>query len=615
MGQQLGGYTILQRIGRGGMGDVFLAQHRRVARRAAVKVLIPELSQKATVLDRFFNEARATSLIKHPGIVEILDCDVLDGQAFIIMEFLDGESLGAYLHRTGPLPADMPFFLGMATAVAGAVGAAHATGIIHRDLKPDNVYLHLSGVADPAVTVKVLDFGIAKLIQQDAGPSQTSTGMLLGTPAYMSPEQCRGAGRVDARSDIYSLGCIFYESLLGWPPFVREGMGDLIIAHVSETPEAPAVRVQGLAPEVNALVMRMLAKNADDRPQTMDAVAAELAACARKMGIAVERILLPRAPVERPGPSAETGPTQAQSAATPAPAAPSGRGTMPLRPAIGSGPIAVGGGGAQSSLSGPVPMRSPAGASHAGHAGDDDFELPQPPTGAGGTRVLERPKPTTFSSAASEIGRLPPAAPRGPRGMVMGLGAAAVLLVGGAVVFLGTRGGPSKTTAAGPADVVAPAVAVAAATAPATKAPVETSPPNSGQPAGPETAPAAVPETVRIDIQGVPARTALTVDGRPGTLPVVLPYGSQVHHIVLRPPNAPERKLDVDGSRDRLIELVFDDPAAAAAAAAAAATKSVAKGGRERTGDKDSGRRSRRGAAAEEKLAPGSSDREAITDL
>ncbi|MEA2699495.1 MAG: eukaryotic-like serine/threonine-protein kinase [Myxococcales bacterium] len=211
VGQQLGGYTILHKIGQGGMGDVYFAQHRRVARRAAVKVLLPELSQKATVLDRFFNEARATSLIKHPGIVEILDCDVLDDQAFIIMEYLEGESLGEYLNRTGALGQDLPFLLGVATSIASAVGAAHATGIIHRDLKPDNVYLHLASASDLTVTVKILDFGIAKLAQQEGGTNQTKTGMLLGTPAYMSPEQCRGAGQVDLRSDIYSLGCIFYE--------------------------------------------------------------------------------------------------------------------------------------------------------------------------------------------------------------------------------------------------------------------------------------------------------------------------------------------------------------------------------------------------------------------
>src|SRR3569833_1717417 len=215
-GEQIGGYTVMHLLGRGGMGEVYLAQHRRVARRAAGMVLAPELSQNASVLDRFFNEARAASLIRHPGIVEILDCDLYDGQAYIVMEYLDGESLGGYLFRTGPLERDLPFLIGAGTAVASAVGAAHSTGIIHRDLKPDNIYLHL-GPSDGAVVVKILDFGIAKRALQDAAPSQTNTGVLLGTPTYMSPEQCRGAGRVDNRSDIYSLGCILFAAACGFP--------------------------------------------------------------------------------------------------------------------------------------------------------------------------------------------------------------------------------------------------------------------------------------------------------------------------------------------------------------------------------------------------------------
>ena len=332
VGQQLGGYTILHKIGQGGMGDVYFAQHRRVARRAAVKVLLPELSQKATVLDRFFNEARATSLIKHPGIVEILDCDVLDDQAFIIMEYLEGESLGEYLNRTGALGQDLPFLLGVATSIAGAVGAAHATGIIHRDLKPDNVYLHLASASDPTVTVKILDFGIAKLAQQEGGTNQTKTGMLLGTPAYMSPEQCRGAGQVDLRSDIYSLGCILYELVCGAPPFVHEGAGDMIIAHVSEPPEPPINRVPGMSPAMNALILRMLSKKPEQRPQTMDDVAAELAACAATMGLVLDKPLRPRLPVERPATAAQFSSTQV---------APGGIPRSQVTPLPGSGAIAA----------------------------------------------------------------------------------------------------------------------------------------------------------------------------------------------------------------------------------------------------------------------------------
>src|SRR3954468_5940013 len=293
-GQQIGGYTVLHLLGQGGMGEVYLAQHRRVARRAAIKVLRPELSQNAAVLDRFFNEARSTSLIRHPGIVEILDCDLYLGQAYIVMEFLEGESFGGYLYRTGPLDRDLPFFYCVATAVATAVGAAHATGIIHRDLKPDNIFLHLPSLTAPVVTTKILDFGIAKLAQQEGSHSQTATGVVLGTPTYMSPEQCRGAGHVDSRADMYSLGCIFYEAVTGAAPFVREGFGDLIVAHVGEAPRPPRQRGAAIGPELEALILRMLAKSPDDRPQNMDEVVTALTACARIANIEVNAPLRPR---------------------------------------------------------------------------------------------------------------------------------------------------------------------------------------------------------------------------------------------------------------------------------------------------------------------------------
>jgi len=222
VGSRVGGYTVLHQLGQGGMGQVFLAQHHRIARRAAVKVLLPELSANESVVERFFTEARATSLIRHPGIVEVLDCDVRDGQAYIVMEHLQGESVADYLERIGGLVGDTAFALAVVAQVAQAVGAAHAAGIVHRDLKPDNVFLSISNT-DGRVVPKVLDFGIAKLAERGSA-THTRTGAVLGTPAYMSPEQCRGGSKVvDGRSDVYSLGCILYEMLCGEPPFVRDG--------------------------------------------------------------------------------------------------------------------------------------------------------------------------------------------------------------------------------------------------------------------------------------------------------------------------------------------------------------------------------------------------------
>ncbi|HVR64886.1 MAG TPA: protein kinase [Polyangia bacterium] len=612
VGQQLGGYTILHRIGQGGMGDVYLAQHRRVARKAAVKVLLPELSQKATVLDRFFNEARATSLIKHPGIVEILDCDVLDDQAFIIMEYLEGESLGEYLHRTGALVTDLPFLLGVAAGIASAVGAAHATGIIHRDLKPDNVYLHLGGATDPTVTVKILDFGIAKLVQQDGGSGthQTKTGMLLGTPAYMSPEQCRGAGQVDLRSDIYSLGCILYELVCGAPPFVHEGSGDMIIAHVSEPPQPPLGRVPGMPPALNALIMHMLAKKPDQRPQTMDAVLEALAACAVSLGIGIDRPMRPRVPVERPVIAAQFSSTQVgpggvpRSQITPLP----GSGPLspmamrPQTPYPASGPSRPG--------TGPQAVLEPRSRTRPATGPNAVLESPSGPlVGPGGTRVMEAVRPTTtMGSAAAEIAdtsdRLPAAAPA-KRGKTFAVAAAAVVLVGGAIAAFGMRGGaPARTTTA--ATATEPAIAAAPPPAPQQLPPAAEPAPAPQPPAAQPPAPAP-PATVRIDLQGIPARTTITVDGQAATLPLQLPRGSAVHQIVLRPPSGSERRLEIDGTKDRLVELMFDKHAPGEASA------SRASGGGEST-HRSSGSGSSHGAGTSKKK-PGASDREAITDI
>ena len=316
VGSRVGGYTVIRLLGRGGMGQVFLAEHQRIARRVAVKVLLPELSANESVIERFFTEARATSLIRHPGIVEVLDCDVLDNQAFIVMEFLEGESLAGYLARVGSLGGDLGFALAVVGQVADAVGAAHASEIVHRDLKPDNIFLCASS-RHARVVPKVLDFGIAKLAVQGVA-GQTKTGMLMGTPAYMSPEQCRGGSKaVDGRSDVYSLGCIFYEVLCGQPPFVRDGAGELIVAHVAEPPEDPRKLVPELPPAIAGLVLRMLGKNVQDRPPDMGSVSAEIARCLAALGLTCPLgEIYPRQAVEVPHIPGGLGPL-----ATPTPGA------------------------------------------------------------------------------------------------------------------------------------------------------------------------------------------------------------------------------------------------------------------------------------------------------
>ena len=276
-GEIIGNYRIVRRIGGGGMGDVYLGEHVHMGRSAAVKVLLPELSTQEQAVARFFDEARATARLRHPGIIEVLDCGLHSGAAYIVMEYLVGETLGDYLARTGSLVEHPRAVAAVAGQIADALAAAHESGIIHRDLKPDNLFLCASPESAAAVRVKVLDFGIAKLLGPKTGEARrTRTGSLLGTPLYMSPEQCRGSSQIDFRTDIYSLGCIIFEMMAAVPPFVREGFGDLIIAHVSEQPPDLAKVAPSVSPVLGQLVGRMLAKDPAQRPASMRELAREM---------------------------------------------------------------------------------------------------------------------------------------------------------------------------------------------------------------------------------------------------------------------------------------------------------------------------------------------------
>src|SRR6185312_6524854 len=180
IGQTLGSYTIVERIGAGGMGEVYLAKHRRIERQAAIKLLLPALSRDPDIVNRFFNEARATSLITHPGIVQIYDCDVHEDRAYIVMEYLEGANVNAALVRNGAFDIGMAAWI--IAQLADALAAAHAKGIVHRDLKPENVFLAQDPLRPGTTVVKILDFGIAKLSDRSGPTSHTRTGSILGTP-------------------------------------------------------------------------------------------------------------------------------------------------------------------------------------------------------------------------------------------------------------------------------------------------------------------------------------------------------------------------------------------------------------------------------------------------
>ncbi len=265
IGEQFGNYRAVSLLGEGGMGAVYLAEHPGIGRRVAVKVLHKNYIRDESLLTRFLNEARAANAIRHPNIIEILDSGTIaDGTPFLVMELLEGESLGTRIRRVGALA--IPTAVEFAYQTASALGAAHKKGIVHRDLKPDNLFVIPDPHEPERERIKVLDFGIAKLQQGSAGDSvKTRTGTLMGTPIYMSPEQCRGTRTVDHRSDIYSLGIIFFEMLCGQPPFVSEGFGELVNMHLNVPAPAPSTQRADIPPSIDAVVLKMLAKNPDDR--------------------------------------------------------------------------------------------------------------------------------------------------------------------------------------------------------------------------------------------------------------------------------------------------------------------------------------------------------------
>ena len=278
IGQRFGNYRATALLGEGGMGVVYLAEHPSIGRQVAIKVLRAELGHDEQALARFINEARAANSIRHPNIIEILDSGITDnGISYLVMELLRGEPLTARIKRMGRLPPQDAVALVIQTA--SALGAAHAKGIVHRDLKPDNLFVVPSETVPGTEHIKVLDFGIAKLqTTAPGGHVKTRTGSLMGTPVYMSPEQCLGTKEVDWRSDIYSLGAILYELLTGTPPFTSEGFGALLNMHLNQAPRPLRQIESAITPGLELAALKMLAKKPDDRFQSMAEVQSALAA-------------------------------------------------------------------------------------------------------------------------------------------------------------------------------------------------------------------------------------------------------------------------------------------------------------------------------------------------
>lgn len=267
-GQRYGGrYEITSPIASGGMAEVFLARDQLLDRQVALKVLHPEFSRDQSFIERFRREARAAASLNDPRIVSVFDWGADDGTYYIVMEFVDGSSLRQLIENEGPLEPERAAEI--ASDVCAALHFAHQQGIVHRDIKPANIAI------TPGGQTKVMDFGIARR-SRDSGQTVTQTGTVIGTAAYLSPEQAQGLS-VDARSDVYSTGIVLYEMLTGDVPFKGETAVAVAYKHVKEIPAPPSQQNAAISSDLDAVVMKALAKVPENRYQSADELRADLA--------------------------------------------------------------------------------------------------------------------------------------------------------------------------------------------------------------------------------------------------------------------------------------------------------------------------------------------------
>src|SRR5262245_38386591 len=274
IGRTLNHFKILDRLGKGGMAEVYVAEDLKLKRKVALKVLPEEMARDSARLERFQREAETIAALNHPNIVTIFSVEESDGIHFLTMELVEGETLNQLIPPDG---MDLKSFLRIAAPVAEALSAAHEKGIIHRDLKPSNIMI------TPEGRTKILDFGLAKLLRDDSDPNashlethiETEEGIILGTFPYMSPEQIQGK-RLDHRTDIFSLGIIFYEMLTGLRPFRGDTSAELISSILRDTPNPLSELKADLPEHLERIIRRCLMKDPKDRYQTSRDVYNEL---------------------------------------------------------------------------------------------------------------------------------------------------------------------------------------------------------------------------------------------------------------------------------------------------------------------------------------------------
>jgi serine/threonine-protein kinase len=272
-------YRIEELIAEGGMGAVYRGTHVLMDKTVAIKVLHPALAADDKIVARFSREARAASRLSHPHALSVTDFgEAENGVVFLVMEYLKGQTLKEVIHSQGQMP--LPRVIEIVRQICGALEAAHAEGVVHRDLKSDNIMLLDIGGGDWA---KVLDFGIAKITEKvGQDPALTAPNLIIGTPQYMSPEQCSQAAEIDSRSDIYSFGVILYEMLVGHVPFTGESPTAIMMKHLQEPPPSVLEERNDLPAAVGRVVTRAMAKRPEDRYQTVGELAEDLTAAAEE---------------------------------------------------------------------------------------------------------------------------------------------------------------------------------------------------------------------------------------------------------------------------------------------------------------------------------------------